>query len=142
MVVDDDPATFVLTQYEAECPTDGFRSLQFPSTEHKGEIGARLRDLDVAEGKAPHGLTGGIALMVPVQRGLPAAGDFASGTERKVRRMPIGDHEGVDIARVPGLGLLFEHSRNLFAGSVLTAWRCAAGREYRDANEPSPSADS
>src|SRR4029079_6313027 len=79
---------------------------------------AQRRDFEIRKRELPHLLARRIAALVIVFGALPPAGSLAAGAEGQLAGFPVVLHEGVDVAAVPGVGLLPENAAD-FSGQIV-----------------------
>src|SRR5947209_19974682 len=95
VVVNDSPARRRVAHDEREQALGllAVAHLQVPATAHEGRVLAQHLDRKFAEVELAHGATLAlVALLVALERGLPAARRRAAGEEGQVRRVPVTAH--------------------------------------------------
>ena len=80
-----------------------------PSTKHVRGIWTEDADVEVVEAEGAHGISVGIAVLVPLQRSLPAEPHGTTRRKAQVRGVPIALHEACEIPVIPCADLRIQH---------------------------------
>ena len=137
MVVDDAPAFGEALPDQREDAADiafVFFAGQVPVAEDERAVVAGEMELEFGEIEVPHRCAVGVALLVAGVDGVVTALGAAGAGEGEVGGVPVGGHEGIDVAFVPVILLMRKELRDRGAifGMSVGAGLCANGFGSRD----------
>lgn len=126
--MDDSPAALQLTEDKRKL---SFRivacSRKRPASEDHCSVLRQDIDAEIAEIERAHPFSGRIAFLISIERTLPAARYVIARREDQVIRIPVPEHETVDVAAIPGCGLSV-HDRHDLAFDPRLVFRRLSGR--------------
>ena len=109
VVVDDLPSVFDVAKHEGEIPAEGvILAGKVPASQNECSVGIERCHLEIGKRQSAHGGPVGVAQVIAFPGSVPAMGGAAARAEGQIVGVPVGLHEGVDVAVVPVSGLLVE----------------------------------
>src|SRR5579859_416094 len=132
VIVDDPPAFGKALPDQREDTTDVafvFVAREVPVAQNERAVVAGEMKLELGEIEVPHGGSVGVSLFVACANGVETALDATGAGEGEFGGIPIGGHEGIDVAFVPLILLIHKelHDRGAVFGMSVRGRLCADG---------------